>query len=124
MSVQLFNTVANRDVLGFANDYQKIANFLDFDEDDLSKIAQVRRQRVRLDEPPREVSDRLREFAIIANLVAEFFDGDAERTAAWFHAKNPVLGNVRPRDMLRLGRFDKLYQFVLEAREEAGWGHA
>src|ERR1044072_4761326 len=113
MGVHLFDTVANRDVLAFATDYQKIAEFLDLDEDDLSKMAQIRRQRVRFDEPPREVSDRLREIAIIANLVAEFFEGDANRTSAWFHARNPVLGNVKPRDMLRLGRFDRLYQFIL-----------
>ncbi len=124
MSAQFFNTVANRDVLGFADDYQKIADFLSLDENDLSKMAQVRRQSIRLDEPPREVIERLHETAIVINLVAEFFDGDRNRTVSWFHAQNPSLGNIKPRDMLRLGRFHKLHQFILEAREEAGWGHA
>jgi hypothetical protein len=124
-TAQLFDTVANRDVLGFADNYKKIAEFLDLDDNDLSKMAQIRRQKVRLEHPiPSEIAERLREIAIIANLVAEFFEGDANRTAAWFHANNPSLGNVKPRDMLRLGRFHKLHQFVLEAREEAGWGHA
>lgn len=121
---QLFNTVPNRDFLGFAGDYQKIADFLSLDENDLSKMAQVRRQKVRLDDAiPPEVAQRLREIEVIANLVAEFFEGDIYRTAAWFHARNPTLGNIKPRDMVRLGRFDRLQQFILDAREEAGWGH-
>jgi hypothetical protein len=129
-TTQLFSTVANRDFLGFADadddlDYRKVADFLDLDDNDLSKMAQVKKTAVRLEGAiPGDLAQRLREIANIANLVAEFFGGDVVRTAAWFHAANPILGNIKPRDMLRLGRYHKLYQFVLEAREEAGWGHA
>lgn len=128
-TAQLFTTVAKRDFLGFAQDdsldYRKVAEFLNLSDNDLSKMAQVKKAAVRLEGiVPPDLAERLLEIANIANLVAEFFGGDVVRTAAWFNVANPVLGNIKPRDMLRLGRYHKLHQFILEAREEAGWGYA
>lgn len=40
------------------------------------------------------------------------FGGDAEKTALWFRTKNPMLGDVSPRDMIRLRRFDRLRRFI------------
>lgn len=47
--------------------------------------------------------------------VAQVFDGDVDKTARWFRAKNPMLGDVSPLDMVRLGRFDRLELFVKRA---------
>jgi hypothetical protein len=59
--------------------------------------------------------ERLVQIASICNLVAQFFDGNAEKTALWFTTKNPMLGDMTPRDMIRFGRYDKLRRFVIGA---------
>ena len=48
-------------------------------------------------------------------MVAKVFDGDVEKTAVWFRARNPMLGDVSPRDMIRLGRFERLRKFIITA---------
>lgn len=65
-----------------------------------------------------QARDRLEEIAVVCNLVAEIFDGDLPKTSAWFKALNPILGDVSPRDMVRLGRFDRLRTFVFGALDE------
>lgn len=52
------------------------------------------------------------------DLAAQAFDGDAEKTALWFRTKNPMLGDIAPRDMIRLGRFDRLRRFIVGAIAE------
>lgn len=54
------------------------------------------------------------EIATICELVAEHL-GSREKAALWFKISNPLLGNISPRDMLRMGRFKKLQRFVVEA---------
>jgi hypothetical protein len=85
---------------------------------DLSKLAGVAISSVRFDANiPVPVADRLREIANIANLVAEFFGGDAKKVGLWFELTNPMLGNISPRNMIRAGRYKRLLSFVLDARE-------
>jgi hypothetical protein len=36
----------------------------------------------------------------------------------WFKTPNPLLGDIAPRDMIRIGRFKKLRQFILQALSE------
>lgn len=73
---------------------------------------------MRFDEAiPAAVAERLREIANIANLVAEYFDGNAQKVGLWFELPNPMLGNVSPRTMIRGNRYKRLLSFVLEARE-------
>ena len=82
-------------------------------------MAQVAESSVRYDqEIPRKVRDRLEEIASIINMVAEVFEGDPAKTALWFKTSNPMLGDVSPRDMIRLGRYDKLRKFIVGARME------
>ena len=120
----LYNTVPKSDPLHFwakrgGLDYSGVSKFLDFDKDELSKLAGVSRKTVRLDDRiPRELKERLEQMASICNLVAEFFEGDAAKTALWFRTANPMLGDVSPRDMIRYGRFKRLQKFILEARED------
>lgn len=126
-SHQIFGNVYRRDLLGFrendSTDYRKVIDFLKFDKNDVSKIAGVAKTSVRYDiKMPIEVKERLDEIANICQLVAEFFDGDREKTALWFSLPNPLLGNVAPRDMIRYGRYNKLLKFVMNAREESQVG--
>jgi len=63
---------------------------------------------------PDQVRVRLEEIAATINLVAKQFDGDAAKTASWFKARNPLLGDVSPRDMIRLGRYQRLHRFIIQ----------
>ena len=60
---------------------------------------------------------RLREFANIANLVPEDFNGAVNKVSLWFELQNPMLGNISPRNMIGGGRYKRLLNFVLDARE-------
>jgi hypothetical protein len=119
----LFRTVADRDYLGFWADQtlnaREVARFLDLDKREVAKVANVAPASVRFDQKmPREVADRLLEIANIAQLVAQYFQGDAVKTALWFRTKNSLFGNISPRDMIRFGRYEKLRRFVVEAIEQ------
>jgi hypothetical protein len=118
----LFANVGRPDPLSFRTgqgpDYKRIAEFLQLDAGELSRLSGISRKSVRLDARiPQELKTRLDEMANICTLVAEYFEGDAERTALWFTVKNPMLGEMSPRDMIRLGRAAKLLKFIMEARE-------
>ena len=118
---QLFNTIPKGDPLHFwANhglDYNRLSEFLDLDKSALSKLAGVSKNSVRFDERiPRDLKDRMEQIAIICSLVAEYFSGDAEKTALWFRTINPMLSNISPRDMIRLGRYKKLQKFINTAK--------
>jgi len=83
---------------------------------DVGRIAAVAESSVRWDDNiPEAVLVRMEEIASTINLVAKQFSGDPEKTVAWFRARNPLLGDVSPRDMIRLGRYDRLRRFVIQA---------
>jgi len=125
----LFNTVSRRDSLKFWRgnmlNYQKVRDFIGLDTRDVSRVAGVAKSSVRYDEKaPKEVREQLENVANICNLVFQFFNDDM-KTKLWFQTPNPMLGNVSPRDMIRLGRYNKLLRFVTQAMEEgAGRGEA
>ena len=51
-------------------------------------------------------------------IVGSFFRGNSEKTFRWFHTKNPLIGNVRPIEMIEHGRSDRLLKFVKEGAIE------
>jgi hypothetical protein len=119
----LFRNVHDRDYLGFwANETlnaREVVDFLELKKPDVAKVAGVAPASVRFDHKiPREVRERLEEIANICALVAQFFGGDVGKTALWFRTRNPLLGDISPRDMIRFGRYAKLRQFVMDALEE------
>lgn len=121
-SSMLFRTVPEHDYLQFwANqtlNTRRVADFLELSKTDVAKVAGVARSSVRFDQKiPKEVLDRFTEIATICGLVAQFFEGDPVKTALWFKTKNPLLGNISPRDMIRYGRYEKLWRFVMDALE-------
>jgi hypothetical protein len=118
----IFDTVPKHDSLKFWNgaqvDGRRVTEFLDISTRDLSRIAHVAKASVRFDDRmPPEVRERLGQIANICNLVFEFFD-DEVKTALWFKTPNPMLGGVSPRDMIRVGRYNKLLRFVTEALKQ------
>ena len=119
----LFRTVPEYDYLNFwpgsQFDPQHVVRFLELSKPDVAKIASVAPSSVRFDQKiPKDVLERLMEIANVCGLVAQFFQGDAAKTALWFRTKNPLLGNNSPHDMIRYGRCDKLRRFVMDALEE------
>lgn len=100
-------------------EFQNVARFFEFKNEDVAKATDISRASVRYDDKmPDELQERLREWAIVVNLVAEFFDGNLDRTVQWFRMPNPLLGYMSPRDMIRVGRFKKLLKFISTAIEE------
>ena len=122
LAADLFATVPKSNFLGLFGggqpDLRKTAAFLDFKKDDVASAVNVPVQSVRFDHRiPAEVRERLTEIATICELVAQHFQGDIEKTALWFKVANPLLGNLSPRDQIRLGRYRKVLKFVLQARD-------
>ena len=122
---KLFSNIPQGDPLNFWNnhalDYGQLSEFLELDTSDLSKLAGVSKSSVRFDDRiPRDLKDRMEQIAIICSLVAEFFNGNAEKTALWFRTINPMLGDISPRDMIRLGRYKKLQKFINLAKTSDG----
>lgn len=121
-AIGLFDTVA-RDAFHFGHGSQfnprLVASTLGFQKQDVSRIAGVSVKSVRYDDKiPVEVRDRMEEIAQTANLVAQAFDGDVERTVTWFRTANPLLGDIAPRDMIRMGRYERLRKFIINAMHE------
>ena len=119
----LFATVPQKDHLSLFQDtrpkYQRIVDLLEMAKEDVSKATGVPKSSVRYDKKmPAELRERIREWATLLNLVAEHFEGDAHKTVLWFTTVNPLLGNMTPRDMIRLGRLRKLHKFVMNALAE------
>ena len=103
---------------GSRPDYQKVVDILDFRKEDVAKASDVPTSSVRYDNKmPRELQERMLEWAITIQLVGQYFD-DLERTILWFRVPNPLLGGISPRDMIRVGRFKKLLRFIHTALEE------
>jgi putative toxin-antitoxin system antitoxin component (TIGR02293 family) len=118
----LFRNVHQSDSLQFWSnhglDYKRVTDFLDLNTSELSKIGGVSKQSVRLDNRiPQALKDRLEQIANICALVAEYFEGDIEKTALWFKMPNPMLGDISPRDMIRYGRYKRLMKFIADAQQ-------
>lgn len=119
----LFETVP-RDALDFYKgehlQAKSVADFLQLGNSEVAKLAGVAKSSVRFDHAiPKNMLERLEEIANICNMVAGFFEGDAKKTAMWFRVKNPMLGDISPRDMVRFGRYDKLRRFIVGAIADA-----
>jgi hypothetical protein len=116
----LYSNIPKGDPLGFGIGGQfrpeKVRDFLQLKKDEVSRLADVSVKSVRFDAAiPTAVRERFEEIAVTCNMVAEAFDGDVGKTALWFRTRNPMLGDISPRDMIRLRRFDRLRRFIIGA---------
>jgi hypothetical protein len=122
MEPALFRNVPDKDYFHFLPkgrpDGKKIVDFLKYKKEDVSTAANISVASVRYDQKiPEELETRLIEWATAINLVANFFQ-DASKTMVWFQTANPLLGDMTPRDMIRIGRFKKLLKFIQTALDE------
>ena len=98
---------------------RKVPDLLGFKKEDVSHLASVSAKSVRYDDAmPEQVRERLEEIANTINLVARALDGDLDKTLAWFKTRNPLLGDIAPREMIRLGRYERLRKFIIHAMNE------
>ena len=123
LSHDIFSNIPKEDYLSLLNKGEakasKVIDFVGFKKDDVAKATGVPQSSIRYDERmPQILKDRLREWANLLNLVAQFFEGDVAKTTLWFKTSNPILGNIAPRDMIRFGRYQKLLKFILSALSE------
>lgn len=99
-------------------DYAKVRDFLGYTNEDVSIASGVALGSVRFDRKvPTELTERITEWATAIGLVHSFFN-DENKTMLWFKVPNPLLGDVAPRDMIKLGRFKKLFKFIQSALNE------
>ena len=98
---------------------EKVVKLLKYKKEDVSIATNVPLSSIRYDEKkmPAELRERLMQWATALNLVAGFFQ-DQEKTIIWFFMPNPLLGGMSPRDMIRVGRFKKLLNFIQIALDE------
>lgn len=109
----LFGSVPEHDYLKLVDNPSALQEFLDFKTNDMARALQVRGASARrLRALPQETRDRLMEIAMICERVAGHFRGDARRTSLWFRARNPLLGGITPRDLIRVGRYQTLRSVV------------
>ncbi len=118
----LFETVPKEDYLSLfpsgGTDFEKAVELLGFKKKDVARASNVPLQSIRYDRKmPKELEDRLSEWAVALALVAQFFK-DGPKTILWFKTPNPLLGNIAPREMIRVGRFSKLHRFINNALAE------
>lgn len=57
------------------------------------------------------------ERAMILNIITTFF-GDPEKAELWMNTPNPLLGDISPDLMIKIGREDKLMKFIENAINE------
>ncbi|MCD6055581.1 MAG: hypothetical protein K0R12_543 [Gammaproteobacteria bacterium] len=120
----LFRTSPSQDYFHLFNDKafvdgEKTVKLLKYKKEDVAAATSVPLSSVRYDEKkmPAELRERLTEWAVALNLVADFFQ-DEKKTIIWFSMPNPLLGGMSPRDMIRVGRFKKLLNFIQSALDE------
>ncbi len=100
--------------------YKEVVNFLQFTKEDVSKAAGLPISSIRYDKKiPQDLKIKIQEWATLFALITEHFKGDARKTAQWVATSNPMLGrNISPKDMIRFGKYKKLYKFVVVAISE------
>lgn len=48
----------------------------------------------------------------IQAIVNNFFNGDSKKINAWYYTANPLLGDVKPAEMIGWGREEKLLKVI------------
>jgi len=101
---------------GMAFQPRKVPDLLGLKNEDVSRLSGISLSSVRYDDNmPEQMRDRLEEIGNTINMVATMFNGDVNKTATWFRVRNPMLGDISPRDMIRLGRYTRLRKFIINA---------
>jgi len=108
---------------GASFDAKRVPQILNLKNEDVSRLANVSAKSVRYDDAmPEQVRERLWEIASTMNMVVKAMDGDVDKATAWFLARNPLLGDTSPREMIRMGRYERLRRFIINAMKERSYG--
>ena len=59
------------------------------------------------------MSEYAQQKAAVIMKVREMLGWSESKILLWFYSPNPLLGSVSPSDMLVLGRFKKLWKWIL-----------
>src|SRR5438132_13423339 len=100
--VALFETIPREDYLTLfpsgGTNYERVVDLLDFRKKDVARASNVALHSVRYDPPkmPKELQDRIQEWAVALNLVAQFFR-DEHKPVLSFTTPNRLWGDIRPR---------------------------
>ena len=119
--VDLFASVPEKNYLDLQEadgsyNAKKVAEFLRLNRRDVARAVSVPLSSVRFDKRMTpELSKRMTEIGVICEQVAGYFKGDAQKTFLWFSLPNTLLGGISPIEMIKLGRYKKLYHFVQNA---------
>ena len=119
---ELFKSIPQGDQLGLFSDgqpsYDRITELLGYKRSDVAAATGLKTEKIRHDSKmPIELKERLNEWAVILNLIGEYFK-DSQKVVLWLQTSNPLLGDISPRDMIRIGRYKKLLKFVQTALRE------
>jgi hypothetical protein len=119
LQTDLFSSISQKDHLHLFDRgeprYDRITELLGYKRNDVAAATGLKPDKIRHDaKMPVELRERLNEWAVILNLVGEYFQ-DQQRVILWLQTSNPLLGDVSPRDMIRVGRYKKLLKFVQTA---------
>ena len=97
---------------------ERIVDILDYSKKEVAAATGVPLASIRYDKRiPADLKLRLTQWATAINLVGSYFN-DHDRTMQWFQVSNPQLGGMSPRDMIRVGRYKKLLNFIQTALDE------
>ena len=95
---------------------EAIAKFLGLKTTEIARLVQVPVASVVWDSTTTQrVQDHLAAIGKEIDLVAKVFDGDKAKTALWFQTPNPLLGEIAPVELIRVGKFDNLRKFIQSA---------
>jgi len=98
--------------------YDRVKDILGFTKQDICIASGVPLGSIRFNgKVPAELTEQVIEWATAITLVHSFFK-DETKTMLWFKVPNPMLGDVAPRDMIKVGRFKKLLKFIQSALED------
>lgn len=110
----LLNVVSSQHCFGILDEgHKKIVEYLDLSKDEIANATGLPKISIHYDERmSKELREFLKKITIVFELVMEYFKGDVRKTSLWFKINNPLLGNISPRDMIGVGRYQRLIEFV------------
>ncbi len=57
-------------------------------------------------------AELVKKITYMYNRVLEFFQENDAKTCMWFEAKNPLLGDYSPMELIQMGRIDRVKSFI------------
>ncbi len=95
----------------------EVLAFLDFHKRDMCVATMIKPGSMRFDHRmPKIVERYLADIVNCIEHVDEYFEGNHTKTKTWFLVKNPMLGEIAPRALIRIGRVQKLLKMIIDLK--------